>query len=385
MFNDDDGNIRPNQKPLSLRWDHRDVWSDLIKHIGAGDKTTAAVMLDLALSGEWGSDSRNKTHFLMPRRYRNGLYTYLGITRSMDLLDRMGLIEHAKAAPGQRGWQSAAKALPCLQEAVGSVLKGNAPILAKPIETIIRRDADGNLADYRDNPSTRKMRMELAGINEFIMSADISDNLKAPMVRIFNRTFNRGGRFYATGGAWQSMKKADRQMIQIDGEPVAEIDYKTLHPAILYAQAGAQLPDDSYAIDGWPRQLVKRALLILINAKTRATARMALANEYAMKDMAEPGSQEALQIAEQLFDDIAKHHKPIAWAFHSDKGAELMTLDAELSKTIMLFMNAQGITVLPVHDSYLVPQSKAEILSEIMLKTAHEIGLACLQIERVSG
>ena len=70
------------------------------------------------------------------------------------------------------------------------------------------------------------------------------------------------------------MKKELRKRIMIGGEPVVEIDFKTLHPAILYAQADARLPADAYAVDGWPRALVKVALLVLINARNRASARL---------------------------------------------------------------------------------------------------------------
>jgi hypothetical protein len=38
-----------------------------------------------------------------------------------------------------------------------------------------------------------------------------------------------------------------------------EHDYPQLHPNMLYAEIGARLEGDAYAVDGWPRKLMKVA------------------------------------------------------------------------------------------------------------------------------
>ena len=176
------------------------------------------------------------------------------------------------------------------------------------------------------------------------------------------------------------MKKELRQRITISGEPVVEIDYKTLHPAILYAQAGARLPDDAYEIEGWPRALVKLALLVLINAPNRASARLAIANHDTMACIAALGTQDAMATADRLIEEVKCVHRPIAGAFHSDSGAAIMSLDSALAETVMHLMLRLGVLVLPIHDSFLVPASKAELLEEAMLKAAHEAGFVALRI-----
>jgi hypothetical protein len=95
---------------------------------------------------------------------------------------------------------------------------------------------------------------------------------------------------------------------------------------------------------------------------------------------AAPGSQEAIAAAARLIDDVKRVHRSIAWAFHADKGAELMNIDSDLAETVMHLMLRQGVVVLPVHDSFLVPASKAERLEEAMLKAAHQAGFMALQI-----
>jgi hypothetical protein len=366
--------------PLSLRWESRRHWPAL-RHEFGRDETTSAVILALVTSGGWVSYSRHKPHYSVPRRYRSRLYTYRRIVGAADHLDALGLIEHNRAAPNQRGWQSSMKATPELITRTSKIISAGARLeIARPAESVILRDADGALLDYRDTASSMRMRRSLEQLNEAIRSTDISDNVAAPLTRIFNRNFRRGGRFYAQGGGWQSMKKEARKRITIDGEPVVEIDYKTLHPAILYAQAGVPLPEDCYAIDGWPRALVKLALLVLINAENWVAARFAIAHHDALAAVTAPGSQDAMAAAARLIADVKRVHSHIKWAFHSDKGAELMRIDSHLAETVMHLMLRQGVVVLPVHDSFLVPASKAELLEEAMLKAAHEAGFMALQI-----
>jgi hypothetical protein len=49
---------------------------------------------------------------------------------------------------------------------------------------------------------------------------------------------------------------------------------------MLYAEIGARLDGDAYAVDGWPRDLVKRrAFNILVNADGHNAARRAIAKK----------------------------------------------------------------------------------------------------------
>jgi hypothetical protein len=61
----------------------------------------------------------------------------------------------------------------------------------------------------------------------------------------------------ALGG--RQIPKKIRPQLVIDGEPTIEHDYPQLHPNMLYAEIGARLEGDAYAVDGWPRHVVKVA------------------------------------------------------------------------------------------------------------------------------
>ena len=100
---------RPRDAYLSLRWKSRGHWQSIDSALCCedGSETFAAVAIALhneaVGAGHWVSYSRRKVHYAVPRRYRSPLYTYARVVGAADRLDVMGLIDHAKAAPGQLG------------------------------------------------------------------------------------------------------------------------------------------------------------------------------------------------------------------------------------------------------------------------------------------
>lgn len=373
----DDETVR--QRSLSLRWEHRRHWRALGQALGVNE-TGAAIVLDLASTGEWVSYSRAARHYAAPGRYRNALYTFRRVPPQMDHLEAEGLILHDRRAPGARGWQSAAQATPELRQTVAEIVGGDWK-LRRPGEVILLRDRHGHLIDYCETRAVGRMRQRIERFNEAIMGAGLDPSIAAPLCRIFNRNMKRGGRFYAMGMSWQNIKAEARKRLTIGGEPVVELDYRNLHPAILYAEVGVTMPADCYTIDGWPRKLVKVGVLTLINAPTIHKARHAIAHSPRMAEMVEPGSQEALRKADALIAAIKLLHRSIAGAFHSDAGARLMQIDAAIAEAVMKIMLVQGIVILPIHDSFLVPASQSDRLEEAMLEAAHEVGIYALEVD----
>lgn len=367
------------QKPLSLRFESKRFWEEFRREYGV-NKTGAAIILDICSIDDWVSYSRTSRHYDIPARYRNPLYTFRKVVGQMDLLHGLGLVDHDPRPPGWRGWQSAIRATPELRKACAEIVDGSRLILAKRAEVILLRDAKGKLLDYRETRDIDRVRRRIEGFNEAIAGSDIDPRVIAPLARIYNETMKRGGRLYAMGPSWQNMKSEARRSLTIAGEPVVELDYCTLHPAILYAEAGATMPPDCYEIAGWPRKLVKVAMLTLINAPTIHKARHSIAHSALMAEVTEAGSQDALQKSDALIKAIKAMHKPIAKSFHSDAGARLMHIDATLAEAVMNIMLAQGVVVLPVHDSFLVQASKRDQLESAMLQAAHQIGLVALEV-----
>jgi hypothetical protein len=98
----------------------------------------------------------------VPRRYQNPLYTYRRIVGAADYLAAQGLIHHAKAKPGQRGWQSAMKATPELVERTNCIIEAGPPLItAKPAEVIILRGR-GMPVDYTETKFTQRRERKLS-------------------------------------------------------------------------------------------------------------------------------------------------------------------------------------------------------------------------------
>lgn len=344
--------------------------------------TGASIALSLyeahILADKQVSYSRRKAYYAAKKRHP--LMSYQGVISAVDRFNTQGLIEHFKQTPGQRGWQSWMAAKPELIAGVQTILaKAPKMRLILPREPIILRDSNGVTIPTKQTRDLDRMQRRIEQFNEGITSLEIVGDkvvsLAAPLVRIFNGDLGRGGRFYASGISWQNVKADMRKRIVIDGEQVVELDFSSLHPAMLYAEAGAEMPADCYDISPWPRDLVKLGVLVLINAKTQHQARSAIAHKPVIAALAQPGSQQALRLVQELIDDIKRIHKPIARAFHSDAGARLMRRDSELAERVMMLLAHQGVIALPVHDSFLVPASKRGQLKVAMLEAAHAIGL----------
>lgn len=380
------------QTPLTFRFKHKEIWPEIRREIG-GSETCAAVAISISAARVPTTYSRRNAYYSPPRRYRHPLWRYDGVVSAVDHLDRIGLIHHDRAPPGRYGWQSAMNPTDQLRQIVARILaKAPALELAAPVEPVILRDANGQLLDYDDTRATRRMRDNLRWFNHALRSASMSFEATGQLVRVFNQQFKRGGRFYCTGGGWQCLPSEERAELTLAGEPVVELDFSSLHPVILYSRVGARPPDDCYAVPGWPRGLVKAALLRIINAEDWGAARGSIAWCDAIAGIdragrpdpdafvAVAGSVEAHGLAALVISDIQKYHKPIARYFFSGAGAGLMRTDSDISENIMSDMVAAGIPILPVHDSYIVPASKSEILKNSMLAAAEKAGIFHVKI-----
>lgn len=400
------------QAHLSLRFETRRLWRPISSALGIRQKPeqTAAVALALYAEaieqGRRVSYSRSKDHYDRPQRYRSVLYTYRGVVGAVDRLDANGLIRNCITLPGQRGWQSWMEPKAELIAIVDGIVGQNGLQLTPPTGLIRLKDADKRLIDYRDNRETDRMRRELQAQNEAIAAIDLSRadcsgtiDLQGHLRRIFNNgDFGQGGRFYAEGGAWQSLPKAERLKLRIDGEPVVEIDYSQLHPVLAYAECGHPFPGGAYDVPGYPRDLVKIAVAVLLNSASRNGARHTLAHKPEMTRVIlgddcpnadtttelcaslkriYPGYiQAASHAADRLIEVLLEKHDAIRSMFFTGAGLRLQRLDSDIAEAVMRTLHNRGITVLPIHDSFLVQASKADLLEAVMQEESERAGFA---------
>lgn len=372
----------PRDLPLTFHWRALDNdWIkalDLPSHNRKSDEARASVLLNARVAsqvapGQWISYSRRREWWSTGRRYRNTAYTYATVVSAVDELARLGLFEHDRKRPGNLGRQSRFRASPLLRGATEIP-----PVIYDPVELIRLKDREDRLIDYRDTLATKCMRRHVEEFNEALSTAELQ--LDSPTVRrdgmllcvgdnhvlypamtalhrVFNRgSFDCGGRFY--GPWWQQIPKAIRPNLRIDDEPTVERDYPQLHPNMLYAEIGERLQGDAYAIDGWPRKIVKRAFNILINAATYDAALRAIASEI--------GGKGAYAKARSLIEDVKARHPAIVDMFHSDAGIRLQRRDASMAETIMRGLIRRGVVVLPIHDSFITAERHVSLLDEAM-------------------
>ena len=368
-------------KPLWFHWRaHDEDWAGALDLPPAANRNHArarsSILLEAVVTAatepeRWISYSRRKGWYdAQGRRYRSPAHAFATVPRAVDGLARLGLLEHDKAPAGRLGRQSRFRAAPALRAAMALP-----PAVHDPGEVIRLRGADDDLVDYRDTDETLRMRRRLKPINEALRAAGIAvAGIDGPigamgdtrfhtgqdqLHRVFNRSsFRLGGRFY--GGFWQNLPQATREALVLDGEPTHEADYARLHPRLLYAEAGAALEGDAYALDGFEddRPLVKRAFNIAVNADTEMAAVRAIAQEI--------GGKGAHAKAGDLLDAIRARHRPIAPCFGSGAGLRLQRRDADLAERVLLRLLRRGIVALPIHDSFVVRRRHAGARDEAM-------------------
>jgi hypothetical protein len=357
-------------RPLGFHWRTPEV----VRLLGLPPANNAyqaargAILAEAILGWECGqrvSYSRSHDFYSTGKRYRGTGFTYASVMWAVADLARAGLITDYRVPRGNLGWQSSFEATPALIDAYHSAI---CRLIYTAGETLWLKDSAGNLVDYRETSNTRRLRKALGAINENLASLQIvvpsaewsgrhlkigeSYVLPTPgngLRRIFSRgNWSLHGRAY---GWWQSIPKTARTSMTINGEPVAEADYGSLHASILYNQAGIRFSgDDAYDIDGFNRTDVKLGFNIAINAKNHRAAVSALADHL--------GTDR--RHAANVIAAIQHRHKPIEQQFCSDAGVRLMRTDSELILTALKIVNDAGDPALPVHDALIVPTRCAD-------------------------
>lgn len=215
--------------------------------------------------------------------------------------------------------------------------------------------------------------------------------------RIFSDNTSRGGRYYNSSGGVQTMPSLLRKRITINGESTAELDFKALHPNILYEYAekelGVQIPmEDPYAIDCSDlfevdcyivkdghnplRSLIKQVVLRGLNAKNLESVIPTLTNNwYEECAREEDGEYYGLILktkdnkfpAKALCQRVAEKHSVIKDAFFSDVGLLLQKVDSDIMTIVLQKFTDIGVCALSEHDSVIVPDKYADLASAQML------------------
>ena len=216
-----------------------------------------------------------------------------------------------------------------------------------------------------------KERKELLRVKKSLGDLGISNfdfTLKYKSLhRVFNdESFDRGGRFY--GSPHINLPGHMRGFIHINGDPVIELDYDSLHPSILYNLKGKEAPEELYEIIPGPelRKVKKKALLTAINAPTDIKAVRGIRRE-----LIRAGYRGDILKDKYLKDLLARTknaHPDIIEDISNDKGKTLQNIDSRIANNILAELTKQKIPTLPEHDSFVVPEQYEDELRYQMKK-----------------
>jgi hypothetical protein len=213
-------------------------------------------------------------------------------------------------------------------------------------------------------------------------------------------TFEKGGRIY--GGWWERCASIHRQHIYINGNPTVEVDYNSIHPAILYHMEGLSFSEISggrdfydinvpeldnvpdYELGNYTREqladfkrfLVKKLTLFALNVEDvkslwSATRKSITAED---KNPESPVKRPPPDILEKITDSflaailltIRQKHKPIAHHFLSGIASRLQLIDSNITSNLIEHFTALKVPILTIHDSYIIEKKWGQTLINAM-------------------
>lgn len=175
------------------------------------------------------------------------------------------------------------------------------------------------------------------------------------LTRIFSQgRYDKGGRYFSAFQQWTAKQRSD---LKIDGKSVMELDYKSLHPSLLYHKVGLPCPSDPYSLVGYDRSQVKKAFSILVNRHNPDDCWESFCFYLHMKK----------KPAMDLEASLRRLHRPIEQYFGSGIGLELQYFDSLLCEAVIdKMMENTGAIVVPVHDSFIVKDDCLEAISDAL-------------------
>ncbi|MFP4572919.1 MAG: hypothetical protein ACLFNW_08120 [Desulfobacterales bacterium] len=201
------------------------------------------------------------------------------------------------------------------------------------------------------------------GVSRMVLGINYSS-----LHRVYNLgSFDLGGRFY--GAFHLRMPSELRQLTYINGNNMAEADYKALHIRMLYHMEQIDYRGDPYeAICKNPedRSFFKRLQLIAINAPTETKVLKGIRHEIWKNDLNYKSKNNDLY---PLLERFKQAHKPIAKYLATGIGRTLQNMDSAITESILMTLKKKGIPALPVHDSYVVEEKHKGLLAEVMNET----------------
>lgn len=307
--------------------------------------------------------ARRTASSTVPDRYVVSDYKPRTFTGVLDSLAEIGFVRWEKGFKGEgamRGLATLCIAESPFLEWLSST--GELSVVAHRAdkEVLILRGGDKSLQDYQEDDETRQMRTSLELTNTLrqeqvwsyvpletddMFVLDDKRRVLHPeslsCSRIFSQSFRSGGRFYCQA---QGLRKGERPTLTVNGQPTVELDYKSLHPRMLYNSEKHEAPYDCYSLPGFERDAVKLVSLLCINCESPEQAQRAY-----MRHRGVSATEASSVIAAYVEANQPIHHR-----FFKSGWKRLQYMDSQLVQRVLDAAYAKRIPVLPVHDSFIV-------------------------------
>ena len=387
----EDARLHPGDEFLRLNYTTRDA-IDLGAELGAeharkpiqqGVRNAIIIALLLVAWADprrWTAYSRDKNWYAGVKHYYGQLGSYAATMWAVDTLEAADLIDHQKTRPGAnartRSRCRASKKL--LDHTPITHINQLQRVIVEPLRL---KDSTKHLCGYRETEQTRAWRSDVEAQNQAIRSLPIEfetpgwtmnqhgllfngahtlNPASKQYYRVFNVDWYHGGRWY--GVFWQGLSGHDRGCLLIDGQRVVEIDYPHLHPTLLAAGCGVDLgAEDPYLVDGFPRNDVKRAFNVLLNANGANAAVSAL--QAVFRDAGVNGPR---AYALRLIRVVKQRHSSFSRLWATGVGLRLQCIDGDMCANVQRIMRDAGHPVLSVHDSFIIQASQKDRLEGAM-------------------
>ena len=244
------------------------------------------------------------------------------------------------------------------------------------------KDEEGKrqLIPYTPSQKIAKQQQLLAQYNSFIINQRVMIPGFLGMIpdlihtrRVFNNNnWQSHGRLY--GGRFQQLNEDERSRITINGEPTTELDIKSCHPTMAYAEVGidwyGQSNQDIYEKEGlasWPRDLVKRCVSTLFNAKSKQSAVSSLYDKQRKEGIVEAAGMVSYKgWATDLVDDCFASFVDLQLLFYEEAGNYFMFKEGNICMSVIESCLKQELPVLSLHDSFICQQKHERAVSEII-------------------
>jgi hypothetical protein len=249
------------------------------------------------------------------------------------------------------------------------------------LEALARNWASVNAMHRTTHPDEKLFRWEWFKRTEFKFRGD----------------FLHLGRFYHQLSEWPLEK---RKLIEVEGVPTVEYDFKALHINLLYANFTKTLcKGDAYAIPSYPfnvdRDMGRRLAKVVANVGAINSPNIGEAvnaingavRGYPDKDgkwikprrpeLREWCEAKGIHITKETVQSFVEYHKEISEYLFDGHGLVLQRMDSAILRRVLLSFVDAAMWIVPFHDSFRVQvYHEAKLINEMRKAFKEETGLS---------